>query len=420
MGARIATAASLLLLASLGSAWAKGKPDKPPGDGGGGGSSTSPVDYELTMIPGIHGDTHIWGVNSSGFAVGTYYESAGVRKPFWTDAGGAINRLDNFWALPAGWRMGRGIIRINDLNQVGGFIVNDLTSDIQIFSADRSDKNTLKPLGSIGSYGNHPQMNNNGDIVAVGEGSLFLYCRSLDELFELPVAWSEIPTGINDSLQISFVSWRDDGQNGFDGSFRYSFDPASENDVLEDLSSTLPDGSISLARDITSNGSVVGFYYANEARKRNRKARAGFMDGNTLTWGELDAPLPTGGDIWIQKSYTILRPAASALGANESGQVVGGYDVQNLLSGTDLWLLDLEDGLLHLDDLVVAGADASAVDDFLDWTWIWDVTISETYIDPEPAPETGYGVIAGSMAPDSPISGANMSGFILTPRLVQP
>jgi hypothetical protein len=417
MGAHIATAVSLLLLAPLGSTWAKGKPPRDDGDGG--GSSTSPVDYHLTMIPGIHGDTHIYGVNSSGIAVGTYYESAGVRKPFWTDASGTINPLDNFWTLPAGyedWRMGTGQLRINESNQVGGFIVNDLTSEKEIFLADLSDPLSLEALGSTGTYANYPQMNNNGDIVAVGEDSLVLYCRSLDQLFALPVPRSEMPTGINDNLQISLVSWRDEGQNGFDGSFRYSFDPTATptpTGVLKDLSSTLPGGSITLARDITSDGSVVGFYYANEARKRDRKARASFMDGDTLAWGEFDAPLPTGGDIWITNSSTTLRPAASALGANEFGQVVGGYEVQNLLSGTDLWMLDPDDGLLHLDDLVV-GADLGAVEDFRNWTWIWDVTISEI------EPETTYGVIAGSMASDSLISGANMNGFILIPRPVQP
>ena len=189
MGAHIAGAASLLLIASLGSVSAKGKPVKPPGDGGGdgGGSSTSPVEYQLTWIPGTFGNTHIDGVNSSGIAVGTYYDSAGNRSAFWTDAGGYINRLDNFWVLPAGWRLGRGSISINDSDQVGGFIVNDLTSDVEIFIADRLDPHSLVPLGSIGSYGNYPEMNNNGDIVAVGEGGLFLYCGfPINQVFALP------------------------------------------------------------------------------------------------------------------------------------------------------------------------------------------------------------------------------------------
>ena len=116
---------------------------------------------------------------------------------------------------------------------------------------------------------------------------------------------------------------------------------------------------------------------------------------------------PTGGDISITNFSTMLTPAASALSANEFGQVLGGYDVRNLLHGTDLWLLDPDHGLLQVDDLVV-GVDG---DEFRNWPGFWDVTISEI------ESQTTYGIIAGSSAPDS---STNTCGFILTPKPVQP
>jgi hypothetical protein len=82
VGARIAGAASLLLIASLGSVSAKGKPprdDPPPPEP----PAEATVAYEVTWLPGFGGNwTTISDVNSAGIAVGTANEVEAPEKIF--------------------------------------------------------------------------------------------------------------------------------------------------------------------------------------------------------------------------------------------------------------------------------------------------------------------------------------------------
>ncbi|MEZ5326200.1 MAG: hypothetical protein R3F19_14205 [Verrucomicrobiales bacterium] len=407
----------------------KGKP-------GGGGDppppTPAPVEYQLTWIPGINdGYISVYDSNAAGIAVGIYADETGTRKPFCTTADGVITPLDNRWALPPGyeaegWRVGGqfGEIQINEANLVCGSLVNDLTSEHQLFLANLSDPDSLEPVGSVlGNHPSHVHMNEHGDVAfRVTDGittehveTLHLYVRSLDKMF----GWEQdlrgyIPTGINDNLQVSLVYqefiWVTPTVIYNHGSGLLTFDVATEEAVIDDLGTawtidepiTLPFGGIN------NDGTVFGCFETKAPRYRIRgnrlvsrssDATAGFISAGAETWTELDASLPTGSTLATPYSIDM---AACALGVNEFGQVVGGYHKVSARYGCeDLWLLDPEHGLFDVNDLVVG--DLAEVEAFRAANNIGLVHITE--IDPE----TGYGIISGSAG----------AGFILTPRLIK-
>lgn len=427
----VALTGAALLALTASPALAKKGGNKP----GGGGEDPPPpppnpafVEYQLTWISGINdGAMRIHDCNTAGIAVGTYADEAGTHQPFCTTADGVINPLDNWWVLPEGyenWRVGARYaeMQINENNLVCGSIVNDLTSEHKLFLAKLSERDSLKPVGPVLSrQPSYVYMNELGDVafrVAPGSNStLHLYVRSLDKMF----GWEQIdrgyiPTGINDKLQVSLVyqefTWNTPTVIYNHGSGLLTFDAETEEAEWDDLGTawtnaepiTLPWGGIN------NDGTVFGCFETEAPRYRIRRNQlvsrssdctAGFIAAGAETWTELDASLPTGGTLRTPYSFDA---AACALGVNEFGQVVGGYNKGSArYACEDLWLLDPEHGLFNVNDLVVG--DLADVEAFRAADNIGLVHITE--IDPE----TGYGIISGAAS--------YSEAFILTPHLIE-
>ena len=422
--------AALLSLTTTTALAKKGGGGKPGGGGEDPPPPPAPVEYQLTWIPGVNGgNIRIYDSNSAGIAVGSYADETGTAKAFWTTADGVINPL--WWTLPPGyeaWRVGSGGIlselQISEGGLVCGVIGNDETSEYQLFLADFSDPNSLEPVGSILSRRpRYIHMNEFGDVacrVVIGnDATLYLYVASLDKMF----GWEQnlrgfTPTGINDNLQVSLVYQ----ELVFDyptyisshGSGLLTFDVATKNGEIEDLGiATASEDPVTLAWGGLNNaGDVFGCFETRVSRVRYRNLRlvsrvadttAGFIAADSATWTELDSRLPSGST--MSSSPWSFTAAACALGVNEAGQVVGGYNKRSSRYFAEgLWLLDPEDGLFDVENLVVG--DIAQVDEFRSANQFGDVRLTE------PTPETGYGVISGW---DSSYGAA----FILTPHLVQ-
>lgn len=419
--------AALILLAAFSPVLAKKGGNKPGGGGEDPPPNPAPVEYQLTWIPGINdGQMHIYDCNTAGIAVGSYQDDTGTYRPFCTTADGVITPLDDWWALPPGyegWRVGGRLaeMQINEANEVCGIIANDQIPERQLFLANLSDPNSLVPVGPVHSgKPRYIYMNEHGDIasrMAVGNGgTLQLYVRSLDKMFEYEQDLRGFtPTGINDNLQVSLVySEFTSGPTGplFHGSGLLSFDVATETGMFDDLgiAETIFDPMTVPWGGINNAGTVFGYFETRKPRirlsggnmvSRTANTTAGFIAAGSATWTELDTRLPTGGTLVNQFRYDA---AACALGVNEFGQIVGGYQCGSRYFSENLWLLDPEDGLFDVNDLVVG--DPAEVEAFRAANGFNFVRITE--IDPE----TGYGIISGSASWSGP-------GFILTPHLIE-
>ena len=161
---------------------------------------------------------------------------------------------------------------------------------------------------------------------------------------------------------------------------------------------------VALCWDIDDSGTVFGAYEDRAPKGRNRtsSAKAGFVIDGSLNWLELNPLLPVGSS---SRGESTVQYAASALNANDAGQLLGGYEVWNSVSG-DLWLSDPQDGLFNLNDLVAG--DPADTDVFRTADNLRNVEISEV------ESITGYGVISGNAY------GTPYRAFILTPVLVTP
>ncbi|MGI9241519.1 MAG: hypothetical protein ACR2RV_12010 [Verrucomicrobiales bacterium] len=170
LGAHIAGAASLLLIASLGSVSAgkdgKGKPkpvdDDPP-------PTEATVAYHLTWLSGSEGSRiEIYDVNSAGLAVGSSRDANGNWHPFLAEEGGGMTQLNDLWQLPAevaGGAIVGSDCQINEKNQVSGSI-EDAQGNRFLFLADLDiddpDPVFLDVLPASG--GSYLRMNENGDL----------------------------------------------------------------------------------------------------------------------------------------------------------------------------------------------------------------------------------------------------------------
>ena len=394
----------------------KGKPD------GGGGedppASPAPVDYQLTWIEGAS----IYDCNTAGIAVGGFSDG-----PFCATADGVIRPLKDWWVLPLGyegWTLRGSEMQINEANLICGTIRNEQTAENHLFLANLSDPHSLEVVSPAQKYDlRWVFMNEHGDVTwrSVVEGNtitLHLYVRSLDRSFSLVTGErSYYPTGINDNLQVSLVNKDFTGdlysKSSYAGSSLLTFDVDTETadiELLGDDAASWSDPRFLPYGGLNNAGDVFGCFETKVSRVRYRNNRivtrvadttAGFIAADSATWSELDSRLPVGGE---QVNLFSYAAAACALGVNEAGQVVGGYQCSGKFSSEDLWLLDPVDGLLDVDNLVVG--DPAEVESFRAANGFRFVRLTQL------EPETGYGIISGS----APYDG---SAFILTPRLVE-
>lgn len=396
---------------------------KPGGDDGGGDPPppppvSTPVNYVVTEIDGLGGGaTKIFGVNALGQAVGQGNDSSGTRRTFWVDATGGVVTFDDQFSIsiPAGWFVDSEA-QINEAGWVCGKVKEQVTGSTELFLADLAVPGSFEFLGESPFNGQKFFLNGNGDIAFLGSTGgtwprPFVYVRSEQTLFDYEGEryW---PTGLNDHLELSVVAYSvTDLKSGanypyWSGSARMTIiDPATGVAQVDDLGSGGGDywnQPISYAMSIDSQGTVYGgFETTVSSSKRNRTgdAKAGVigaaLDAN---WSELDSALPSGSEDLGGREGIVM--ATCALDANESGQVVGGYDVLQVGSSS-LWVKDPVDGLFNVDDAVVG--EKADVEAFLASTQFRYVTISEPN-------GSGYGLIS--------CFDVYGGAFILTPQLV--
>jgi hypothetical protein len=134
---------------------------------------------------------------------------------------------------------------------------------------------------------------------------------------------------------------------------------------------------------IDNQGTVFGgFETSVSSSKRNRSgdAKASVIGALDANGSELDPSLPSGSQGLGGREGIVMETCA--LEANESGQVVGGYDLLQIGSSS-LWGKDPVDGLFNIDDAVVG--EVADVEASLASTEFRYVTISEPNA-------SGYGI----------------------------